>query len=255
VTFGLPSKRFLPEHPPMRIAFFTFVGVCFGLFAPSLPAAPPEGVAERATWTEAQWEEALAPYRAKARASLPEAVRRFQRAQGTENPGGLLLFTRRPGKDGASVEIAMEVTEVGASGIFFGTVRGGQEENSPVSAGDTLGIVASDVYDWALRPPRGKPEGLLVRRARMAIESGVMAVIFTIQADPKGRLVHLEMSRAVSLPTGEDITDLLPPGVEADGSAHLREFYRTQKVPRRIAEASLYYTFPAGERLREDAGG
>lgn len=213
-------------------------------------------LSERVRWTPEQWEEALAPYLARARATFPEALRRYRAGQDDEVPPVLVLLSRREGTDGEPVDIVMRVSEITPTGIFEGEVRGAQRENSPLAEGDKVGIVESEIRDWALTvADQRQPDGLVVERARKAMLGGVVALVYELQADRKGRLIHAKMSRAMAVPSGEDVTDIVPPGAPADGLAYLGEYYKDNEVPRPFIEVSLYYTFPGGERIKDSGDG
>lgn len=195
------------------------------------------------------WDQLLAPFIERARRELPAALEKFSKAQITDEPVSLLLVTRRRGSDGNLLKLIMEVREVTATGLINGSVVGDPPDSSPLKTGDSIGIMPSEVYDLALTNSKGEVEGFYLTRASNAYSVGAMVVVFELQSDAKGRLISVSLVTAVNPLNHEKVLDLLPPGIEADGRAFFREYYKTRRVPDRFTQMTLFYHFPDGKRL------
>lgn len=106
-----------------------------------------------------KFEAAIAPYVAKARATLPDTKKRF--AQGLNKGEVLFVTTRLHDADGKFEQVFVEVkswkdtTITGLLATDPGLIKGHKQ-------GEKMVVDEKDVYDWTISKPDGTEEGNFV---------------------------------------------------------------------------------------------
>ncbi|HJX83091.1 MAG TPA: DUF2314 domain-containing protein, partial [Candidatus Angelobacter sp.] len=127
--------------------------------APLAENAPQDKPVQFDNEASKKFEEAIAPYVAKARATLPGTRKRF--AQGLNKGEVLFVTTRIHDADGKYEQVFVEVKSWKDK-----TITGLLATNPSLIKGHKLGekmvVAEEDVYDWTISKPDGTEEGNFV---------------------------------------------------------------------------------------------
>jgi uncharacterized protein YegJ (DUF2314 family) len=127
--------------------------------APLSENAPQDKPVQMKSDASKKFEEAIAPYVAKARTTLPDTKKRF--TQGLNKGEVLFVTTRLHDADGKYEQVFVEVkswkdkTITGLLATNPGLIKGHK-------AGEKMVVEEVDVYDWTISKPDGTEEGNFV---------------------------------------------------------------------------------------------
>jgi uncharacterized protein YegJ (DUF2314 family) len=102
------------------------------------------------------FEDAIAPYVAQARASLPDAKKRFKKGL---KPGEVLYITSRlAGQDGKFEQVFVQVNSWKGNKIT-GLLASEMQLVKEHRKGEKMTVQEKDVYDWTISKPDGTEDG------------------------------------------------------------------------------------------------
>jgi hypothetical protein len=124
---------------------------------PLAPTAPKDRAITGTAEKTAAFERAIAPYVARAKATYPDAKKRFQ--TGLSPKHVFFVTTRLQGENGAFEQIFVEVRGIEKGGKVTGIIASDVMSIHGFKRGDRHAFPEKEILDWLIARPDGTEEG------------------------------------------------------------------------------------------------